>query len=382
MYSYLHAQETARLTNIYFVLCFYLCGINKTIMPVNKDAMARYRIIDKMLSDPNYDFTTAQILEAVSREYPANKVSLRMIQKDISVLQDQFGKELERGKGGRGTVRYKDQSSPLFYQELTCDEEEILREALRSLGQFEGLDNFTWLELLRKKLEMPHEPQERPVISYSKNDLLQIPGNLLGQLFSAISQKKVIRFGYRRFENKNQPYSKITVHPYQLRQYNDRWFLICNPVGNDEYPFDLELIYNYALDRMDGKIEFVDDLLFIDTPIDLDSRFEEIIGVTFQKDVAVEDIFFAVKPQAVDYIKTKYIHPSQDEVNPETERDFKRRYPSLKDCRFFFVSCRPNYELYSRFASYGDSVIIVEPTEIRNKIYERFLRACENYSNL
>ena len=351
-------------------------------MPVNKDAMARYRIIDKMLSDPNHHYTTAQILEKVSREYPSHKVTLRMIQKDILALQDQFNKELERGKGGRGTVRYKDQSSPLFYQELTSDEEEILREALRSLGQFEGLDNFTWLELLRKKLEMPQEKKERPVISFFKNDLLQIKGSLLGQLFSAISKKKVIRFGYRRFEDKGQAFQKITVYPYQLRQYNDRWFLICNPVGSEEYPFDPALIYNYALDRMDGKVEFIEDKPFIDTPIDIDSRFEEIIGVTYQKGVAVEDIFFAVKPQSVDYIRTKYIHPSQDEVNLETEKDFKLRYPSLKDCKFFFVSCRPNYELYSRFASYGESIIIVEPEEIRNKLHEKFLRASDNYSKL
>ena len=104
--------------------------------------------------------------------------------------------------------------------------------------------------------------------------------------------------------------------------------------------------------------------------------------MTYQKGVAVEDIFFAVKPQSVNYIKTKYIHPSQDEVNPETEKDFKLRYPSLKDCKFFFVSCRPNYELYSRFASYGESIIIVEPEEIRNKLHEKFLRASDNYSKL
>jgi predicted DNA-binding transcriptional regulator YafY len=351
-------------------------------MPVNKDAMARYRILDKMLSDPNHDYTTAQILERVCREYPTHKVSLRMIQKDILALEQDFNKEIERGRGGRGTVRYKDQSSPLFYQELTSDEEEILREALRSLGQFEGLDNFTWLELLRKKLEMPQGKKERPVISFFKNDLLQVDGNLLGQLFLAISGKKVIRFGYRRFEKNNEPYQKITVYPYQLRQYNDRWFLLCNPVGNEQYPFDPALIYNYALDRMDGKIEVVEGKPFIETPIDIDSRFEEIIGVTYQKGVAVEDIFFAVKPQSVDYIRTKYIHPSQDEVNFETEKDFKRRYPSLKDCKFFFVSCRPNYELYSRFASYGDALIIVEPKEIRDKVLKTFMNAAENYSQL
>lgn len=351
-------------------------------MPVNKDAMARYRIIDKMLSDPNHDYTTAQILEKVSREYPTHKVTLRMIQKDILALQDQFNKELERGRGGRGTVRYKDQSSPLFYQELTTDEEEVLREALRSLGQFEGLENFTWLELLRKKLEMPQDRKERPVISFFKNELLQLNGNLLGQLFSAISRKKVIRFGYRRFEDKNLPFQKVEVHPYQLRQYNDRWFLICNPVGNEQYPFDPAQIYNYALDRMDGKVEFVEDKPFIDSSIDIDSRFNEIIGVTYMKSVAVEDIFFAVKPASVDYIKTKFIHPSQDEVNPETEKDFKKRYPSLKDCKFFFVSCRPNYELYSRFASFGESVVIVEPKEIRDNMLSKFSKAVENYKSI
>ena len=61
-------------------------------MPVNKDAMARYRIIDKMLADPHYNYTTKQIEKAVSRECP--KVSTRMIQKDIKALEEDFGKEL------------------------------------------------------------------------------------------------------------------------------------------------------------------------------------------------------------------------------------------------------------------------------------------------
>ncbi len=342
--------------------------------------MARYRIIDRMLADPHKDYTTDQITTAVSRECPA--VTKRMIQKDIKALEEEFNKQLVRNAGGRGTVKYADQSEPLFFQELTSDEEEILREALRSLGQFEGLESFTWLELLRKKLEMPQEKKERPVISFFKNEILQIKGTLLGQLFSAISRRKVIRFGYRRFQDKNQPYQQITVYPYQLRQYNNRWFLLCNPIGNEQYPFDPSLIYNYALDRMDGKVEYIEDLPYIDTPIDIDARFDEIIGVTYREDVPVEDIYFAVKPQSVDYIRTKFIHPSQDEVNPETEKEFKKRYPSLKDCKFFFVSCRPNYELYALFASYRDSVIVIEPEPVRKDLEGMFARALENYSNL
>ncbi len=349
-------------------------------MPVNKDAMARYRIIDRMLADPHKDYTTKDIEKAVSRECP--KVSTRMIQKDIKALEEEFGKAMIRNKGGRGTVRYEDQATPLFYQELTSDEEEILKEALSSLGQFEGLENFKWLEILKRKLDMPHEKKDRPVISFARNDTLQIPENLLGHLYSAISRRKVIRFGYRKFQDAGKPFASVTVYPYQLRQYNNRWFLLCNPVGNDEFPFDPKLIYNYALDRMDGKVEYVEELPFIDTPVDIDARFNEIIGVTYREDIPIQDIYFAVKPQSVNYVLTKYIHPSQDEVNPETEKEFKTRYPSLKECKFFFISCRPNVELYALFASYRDSIVVVEPDNVRNLLISYLADAVKNYDDL
>ena len=349
-------------------------------MPVNKDAMARYRIIDRMLADPHKDYTTKDIEDVILRECP--KVSTRMIQKDIKALEDDFGKKVLRNTAGRGTVRYEDQSTPLFYQELTWDEEEILKEALGSLGQFEGLENFKWLEVLKRKLDMHEGKKQRPVISFAKNDILQIPENLLGQLFSAISRRKVIRFGYRRFQYAGKPYTPVTVYPYQLKQYNNRWFLLCNPVGNDQYPFNPDTIYNYALDRMDGKVEYIEGMQYIDTPVNIDARFDEIIGVTYRKDVEMRDIYFAVKPQSVDYVRTKYIHPSQDEVNSETEREFREKYPSLKDCKFFFISCRPNPELFALFASYGSSIVVLEPTDIQNAIKDMLNEASENYKEL
>lgn len=349
-------------------------------MPVNKDAMARYRIIDRMLADPHKDYTTKDIEKAVARECP--KVTTRMIQKDIKALEEApFEKKMLRGMGGRGTVRYEDQSTPLFYQELTSDEEDILREALGSLGQFEGLENFKWLENLKKRLDIPGGKKERPIISFARNDILQIHDNLLGYLYSAISRRKVIRFGYRRFQNVGQPYSPVTVYPYQLRQYNNRWFLLCNPIGNKEHPFEPESIYTYALDRMDGKVEYVEDLPFIDTPVDIDARFDEIIGVTYQN-VKQEDIYFAVKPEAVGYVLTKYLHPSQDELNPEAEKEYKARYPSLKDCKFFVINCRPNVEMYALFASYRDTVIIVDPVEVRATMRGLLSYTLKNYDEL
>ena len=148
------------------------------------------------------------------------------------------------------------------------------------------------------------------------------------------------------------------------------------------YPFNPEQIYNYALDRMDGKVEYVEGMPYIDTPVDIDARFDEIVGVTYMKDAKLQDIYFAVRPASVNYIRTKMIHSSQDEVNIETERDFIRRYPALKDCKFFFISCRPNRELFALFASYGPDVIIIEPTEIREELHKMLQEAAENYKTI
>ncbi len=244
-------------------------------MPVNKDAMARYRIIDRMLADPNRNYTTKEILKEVSWRCDS-AVTLRMIQKDIKSLKEEFGKELVRNAGRRGTVKYADQSEPLFYQELTSDEEEILREAIKSLGQFEGLDNFTWLDLLKKKLDFKERPGQQPYISFSSNEELQIPEGLLGRLFSAIS-KKVIRITYSIFGKEPRKY---TVYPYQLKQFNDRWFLLCTPLGDEIYPYRAEFIATFPLDRISKEFKYMDDEPYVETPLDLKARFDEIVGVT------------------------------------------------------------------------------------------------------
>ena len=346
-------------------------------MPVNKDALKRYRIIDVMLSDPHKDYTTEEIFRAVNRE--CSTVTLRMIQKDIKAIEEDFEKKLIRNAGGRGTVKYENQAEPLFFKELTFDEEEILREVLRSLGQFDGLDNFAWLELLKKKLEMSSDKPELPIISFSKNEGLQMPKSLLGRLFTAISRKKAIRFKYTKFGCEAKEYS---VYPYQLKQFNDRWFLLCTPLGDEQFPFNPEFIANFALDRMSEKFDYLEDVPYIETPVDINARFDEIIGVTLYQECDIEDIYFDVKPAMIPYVQTKWLHATQIELDKESESEFKAKYPSLADCKFFSIECRPNNELYSRFASFSDQVVLLEPEYMRNEISEKIRKSADNYAKL
>jgi predicted DNA-binding transcriptional regulator YafY len=70
------------------------------------------------------------------------------------------------------------------------------------------------------------------------------------------------------------------------------------------------------------------------------------------------------------------------EFDPETQKDFREKYPSLKDMTFFSIECRENQELYARFASYMGNVVIVEPIYIKEKLQAYLTKAVENYSGI
>lgn len=362
-------------------------------MPINKDSLKRYRIEDELLCDGNYNYTTEMIRDKVNAKLPyEDRVSLRMIQKDIKSLEENFGKEMERNRGGRGTVKYKDQSSPLFSQQLTIDEERLLREVMKTLGQFSGLDNFTWLDRLKKKLDMDGiGDSSQPVISFSRNEGLQVPETLLGRLFTAISRKQVIRVSYKKFGAETKEYD---VYPYQLKQYNDRWFLLATPLADDIYPYNPEFIVNLALDRI-LDFTFIEDRGdYVETCVDLKAMYDEVVGVTLDSRYPdPEDICFAVKPASVDYIRTKWIHSSQMEIKGESAEHIRKCYPSLRDCTFFSICCRMNPELLSKFLSYGENLIVFDDPKslsapgdekpmIASSVMAKAAAVAENYRKL
>ena len=93
----------------------------------------------------------------------------------------------------------------------------------------------------------------------------------------------------------------------------------------------------------------------------------------------IEDIYFAVKAEQLDYIRTKWLHTTQIELDEESQEEYRAKYPSLHDCVFFSIECRENNELYNRFASYSDSVVLVEPEYMRKRLQKKLASAAANY---
>lgn len=350
-------------------------------MPVNKDALNRIRIIDQMLANPLGSYSTEDIMRRVNGACgdKQREVSLRMIQKDIKAIEEQFEKKVVReiGYGGRRIVRYEDQSNPIFSQQLTDEEAAIMHETLKMLGRLDGLENLQWLDSLRKRLNERIDDRALPIISFSYNEQLRMQPKMLGRLFSAISRKVAIDVVYQRFGEEPKHF---VLSPYQLKQYNDRWFLLGCPAETKEYPYNPEFIINLALDRILDFTEIPD--AYQELVIDLKARFDEIVGVTYNPNTEIEEVLFAVSPAVIPYIETKPIHITQMVYPVEEQAKLRKKYPKLKEFTFYSIECRQNRELVSVIGSYLDQLVVIEPHSISIDIATTFDKARARYQGV
>lgn len=356
-------------------------------MPANKNAMTRYMILDELLSNRYHDYSLDDLTEEVSRRlselYSDTKgVVRRTIEKDINYLEYEgpFMAEIDRywvpcvsKKTGKTSqkkcYRYKQPGFSIFKKELTDDEKYLLREALSLLGQFDGLPNLEALEQLRQSLQMPDESSRNPIISFTKNPLEN--SNLLGELFTAISQKQVIELHYHTFTTPDN-YRHIVFHPHLLKEYNRRWFVIGSADTDGK-------MLNFSLDRID-KIVPLTMRNYIEPNEDLLERFEDIIGVTYLDESPIYKIIFWANDREKDYIKTKPIHESQRNISDERIKYLRQEHPALKGGAFFRIECKYNYELIRELTSFGNGVIVLSPKEIRNEIIKRVTDMADSYN--
>lgn len=194
-------------------------------MPTNKNALIRYKYLDSLLSDYHHYYDIHDLTEKVNDmlyEDGFPEVTQRCIEKDINTLEyAPFSAPIERfTKKGKRCIHYDNRSFSIFKKEISREEQNLLREVLSTIGQFDGLDNFGWLEDFKIGLRIE---ERRQIISFSNNRYLQ-NSNLLGILFDNISNEVVIRLSYHTFSD--ETIRSIDFHPYLLKQYNDRWFLL------------------------------------------------------------------------------------------------------------------------------------------------------------
>lgn len=341
-------------------------------MPVNKHALIRYHALDKCFSNFAKRYYIEDLIQACNDalyDHTGNErysdplhpgISRRQVLVDIDFMESKAGWEalIERIKDGRRVYyRYEDPEYTINNQPITDEEMSKLRETMLMLSRFKGMPQFEWMESLLTNLE------DKFHLQGSADSVISMDGNEyaagiehLSPLFNAIINKTPLSVHYTTFDGKS---FKWEIHPYHIKQYNNRWFLI--GLNNDEY----QNITNLALDRI---VKF--DILhrpFIENTIieDFDDYFYDIVGVSFPADAKVEDVVLKFSAHRFPYIKAKPIHGSQ-KVLSETDRTIG-------------LKIIPNKELQSIILSFGDDVEVLQPEAFRESIAVKIRNSCRKY---
>ncbi len=333
-------------------------------MPTNKNALLRYQILDRCFSNRYRKYTIEDLVDAVNEalyDMYGSEVSMRQIRDDIKYMRDRVSYnapiEAVPFDGKRCYYRYSDPNYTIFNNELTTEEVTKLCSTINMLGRYRGGAN-RWLEEVISNLELRFgiKTNREHVVAFEQNE--QLRGlEFLSELIDSAINHQPLNLLYRTYNGKE---TNIVIHPYHVKQYNNRWFLF----GLEQTP-NGDRIANRALDRIvkfsKANVPFVPN-----TSIDFSTRFDDVVGVTIpDDDVQKETVVLKFEPDRFPYVVSKPIHHSQKVLNEE-------------DC-ILQIEVRPNKELESVIFSYFPHVEVLEPATLREQFKEKISKNLKKY---
>ena len=331
-------------------------------MPANKNALIRYRVINRCLKDFTYA-PMQKLIQVCEDALSISPISARTIYQDIKDMKEdhQLGYlapiRLDRNKG----YYYDDPDYSIDTIPLKEDEIKALSFAATMLDQFRNVGIFsTFMGAVQKVVDavnihqLSNEDDLLPFIEF-ENSPVSLGHQFIEPIIMAIRNRKVIRFKYQRFGS--EKILTHDVHPYQLKQYHSRWYLI----GLNDYHKN---IGTFCLDRFSGDPEVVDKT-YKDIGFDTREYFQSVVGIISSIEEP-QKVVLKFNPHQAWYVITQPIHPSQKVI----ER---------KDHFLIELNVIPTYELTRMIFSWGPEVEVLKPESLRKQIISRYKSAIENY---
>ena len=328
-------------------------------MPVNQNALLRYRILNDCFRRRNRRWYLEGLCQEVARRLVdhtgKNTISERTINGDIAAMRpggktDYNAPIICNRSEGKGFYYYSDPEYSIDNSPLTSEDADVVRQVLDVLAPFRGLPILADLEDVAHRLETrtgaAPTANQAPLLHFDT-----VPdyagARWLGPLYEALRAREVVRFSYQPFGKEAQT---PVVHPYLLKQYNHRWFLLGQCAEQQK-------LQTYALDRIQGeRIERLPNAEFWpNTLLDPVTYFNAVIGASVPEGEP-QDVRLRFSPTRAPYVLTKPLHSSQTEGATT---------PAGSEITLRVVL---NRELESLLLSFGADVDVLAPPVLRERL--------------
>lgn len=329
-------------------------------MATNKHAQIRYQALDKCFSNFARKYFMGDLIEACSKAIYdftgiGTTISRRQIYDDISYMESEEGFAapiLRLADGKKKHYRYEDLGYSINQQPISPTEINQLKDTIYMLNRFTGLPQFDWMHevLVRFESSFNLKGDISNVVSFQENPDLKGLYHFT-ELFNAIVNKQVLRIKYKSF---TKPLEELILHPYHLKQYNNRWFLFGYKSGTT----NKDILTNLPLDRIES-FSVIGDTYIENLEIDYLDYFYDVVGVTIPNNSVKERIVLKIKDDKTkNYIETKPLHASQK---------------ISRNDDYFIVELNLilNYEFETVLLGYANEVEVIEPSLLRENIRER-----------
>lgn len=332
-------------------------------MPEAKHPLTRYKILDRCLNDRYKRYNIDELLDVCNEKLELLgivPVSKRQIYADIEYMKSTEGFCAPIKSYQYGTRKYIRYSHDFSIMATPISESELsqLQVAISSLQKYKGLPFYNWIDELLTKLQfrLGVRQDEENIIGFEQNRGM-IGLRFLADIINYTLNHIAITITYK-------PYNKDeivwTIHPYYLKQYNNRWFLMG---WNEEFD-DLSIV---PLDRIQ-LVEQSEKSFRPNLSTDFEHYFNNIIGVSIENNQVPQKIILQFSKYRLPYVLSKPIHHSQKTINAESG--------------IIQITVIPNKELISQLLWFGDDVEIIAPTSIREQISKKIMAMSKKYMDV
>lgn len=324
-------------------------------MATNKNALIRYRTIDKCLQNRSRKWTLEDLIDACSDalyefEGKDSNISKRTVQLDIQLMRsDKLGYNAPIIVYQKKYYTYEDEDYTITQIPITGIDMDILKESVEMLSQFKDFSLFSELNGVIQKLEDKIHRESHslaPIIHMEKNE--QLKGlHHLDTIYQAILKKIALKLDYQSFKSRNA--NEITLLAYILKEYNNRWFVVGRKPGEKK-------ITTLALDRIE-KIDLDLTISYEIENFDADNYYKDTYGVTVLNDNGLIDIHLKVDRLNAPYVLTKPFHHSQEYIDS---------YPD--GGVLITLRVHHNYEVERLILGFGNGIEVLKPRKLRSRI--------------